>query len=228
MIDETDLRQTESTEVCTECFGTGTKLDPVKGAMTCPCRKSNRSKNLLTAARIPRRYADCSFSTFKFTPGTSLDHALLAAQRFVEEFPVDRGLLFTGPAGVGKTHLAVAIIKGLIEKGFAGIFCEFGSLLKEIQDSYNPVSKSSELKVLSPIYQTDVLVLDELGATIPTDWVRDTMYQIINKRYNDKKLTIFTTNFSDARQSEKEQVLEDRIGTRLRSRQKAGSKRYRS
>jgi DNA replication protein DnaC len=91
-------------------------------------------------------------------------------------------------------------------------------LLKEIQDSYNPVSKSSELKVLSPIYQTDVLVLDELGATIPTDWVRDTMYQIINKRYNDKKLTIFTTNYSDARRSDKEQVLEDRIGTRLRSR----------
>jgi len=123
-----------------------------------------------------------------------------------------------GPAGVGKTHLAVAIIRGLIEKGFAGVFCEFGSLLKEIQDSYNPISKSSELKVLAPIYQTDVLVLDELGATIPTDWVRDTMYQIINKRYNDEKLTIFTTNYSDARSSDKEQVLEDRIGTRLRSR----------
>ena len=186
--------------------------------MVCPCRRPDRSKKLLVAARIPRRYADCSFAGFKYTAGSSLDNALLAAQRFVEEFPVDRGLLFMGPAGVGKTHLAVAILKGLIGKGFAGIFCEFGSLLKEIQDSYNPVSKSSELKVLSPIYQTDVLVLDELGATIPTDWVRDTMYQIINKRYNDKKLTIFTTNYSDARRSDKEQVLEDRIGTRLRSR----------
>ena len=123
-----------------------------------------------------------------------------------------------GPAGVGKTHLAVAIIKGLIGKGFGGVFCEFGSLLKEIQDSYNPISKSSELKVLAPVYETEVLVLDELGATIPTDWVRDTMYQIINKRYNDRKLTIFTTNYSDARRSDRDQVLEDRIGTRLRSR----------
>ena len=218
LIDETELSQTESTEVCTECFGTGTKLDPVKGAMVCPCRRPDRSKRLLAAARIPRRYVDCSFATFKCAPSTSQDNAKLAAQRLVEEFPVDRGLLFMGPAGVGKTHLAVAIIKGLTDRGFAGIFCEFGSLLKEIQDSYNPVSKSSELKVLSPIYQTDVLVLDELGATIPTDWVRDTMYQIINKRYNDKKLTIFTTNYSDARRSDKEQVLEDRIGTRLRSR----------
>jgi DNA replication protein DnaC len=63
-----------------------------------------------------------------------------------------------------------------------------------------------------------VLVLDELGATVPTDWVRDTMYQIINKRYNDNKLTIFTTNYLDKRRAEKDQILEDRIGTRLRSR----------
>lgn len=218
MIDETELPKTENTVVCEECFGTGTKLDPVKGAMPCPCRRPDRFKKVLAAARIPPRYTKCSFNTFKSAPGTSQDNALLLAQKLVNDFPVDRGLLFMGPAGVGKTHLAVAIIRGLIEKGFAGVFCEFGSLLKEIQDSYNPISKSSELKVLAPIYQTDVLVLDELGATIPTDWVRDTMYQIINKRYNDQKLTIFTTNYSDARSSDKEQVLEDRIGTRLRSR----------
>jgi DNA replication protein DnaC len=218
MIDETELPKTENTLVCEECFGTGTKLDPVKGAIPCPCRRPDRFKKLLAAARIPPRYSKCSFNTFKSAPGTSQDNALLLAQKLVNDFPVERGLLLMGPAGVGKTHLAVAIIRGLIEKGFAGVFCEFGSLLKEIQDSYNPISKSSELKVLAPIYQTDVLVLDELGATIPTDWVRDTMYQIINKRYNDEKLTIFTTNYSDARSSDKEQVLEDRIGTRLRSR----------
>jgi DNA replication protein DnaC len=218
LIDETELPKTENTGVCEECFGTGTKLDPVKGAIPCPCRRVDRFKKVWAAARIPPRYSKCSFDTFKSAPGTSQDNALLLAQTLVNDFPVDRGLLFMGPAGVGKTHLAVAIIRGLIQKGFAGIFCEFGSLLKEIQDSYNPISKSSELKVLAPIYQTDVLVLDELGATIPTDWVRDTMYQIINKRYNDQKLTIFTTNYSDARGSDKEQVLEDRIGTRLRSR----------
>lgn len=220
VIDEGRLRQTEETEVCKDCFGTGTKVDPVKGAVACPCLRPVRIKNLLAAARIPRRYAACSFESFKSAPGSSQDHAVLLAKSLVHDYPgVERGLLFIGPAGVGKTHLAVAIIKGLIEKGFAGIFCESGALLKEIQDSYNPVSKSSEFKVLAPIYQTDVLVLDELGATVPTDWVRDTMYQIINKRYNDNKLTIFTTNyFDDPNSNSDKDTLERRISTKLRSR----------
>lgn len=214
MINESALRRAESTDVCEDCFGTGTKLDPVKGALPCPCRKRDRFRKVIAAARIPRRYEKCSFANFISAPGTSQDNALLHAHKFANEYPaVERGLLFMGPAGVGKTHLAVSIIRDLIEKGFAGLFCEFGSLLKEIQDSYNPISKSSELKVLAPVYQADVLVLDELGATVPTDWVRDTMYQIINKRYNDNKLTIFTTNYLD-----KGKELEERITYRLRSR----------
>ena len=219
MIDEGKLRKTEDTEVCKDCFGTGTKVDPVKGATPCPCLRGDRARKLITAARIPRRYDKCSFANFNCEPGTSQEQALLQAHKLAREYPaVDRGLVFMGPAGVGKTHLAVSIIRDLTETGFASVFCEFGSLLKQIQDSYNPVSKSSELKVLAPVFQADVLVLDELGATVPTDWVRDTMYQIINRRYNDNKLTIFTTNYLDERHSDKEQVLEDRIGTRLRSR----------
>lgn len=227
-------------EVCSECFGTGTKLDPVKGAMLCPCRRATGKTRLISAARIPRRYRECSFDSFKSEPGTLQDNALLYARTLVIDYPaVDRGLLFMGPAGVGKTHLAVSIIKGLTEKGFACVFTESGSLLKEIQDSYNPISKSSEFRVLAPIYQADVLVLDELGATVPTDWVRDTMYQIINKRYNDNRLTIFTTNYQDEPRLNSEDAptqprtfsrkvnsgrahdmttLEERIGSRLRSR----------
>jgi len=64
----------------------------------------------------------------------------------------------------------------------------------------------------------DVLVLDEIGTSKPTDWVRDTMAHIINTRYNDEKLTIFTTNYVDERSTEGGETLEDRIGVRLRSR----------
>ena len=92
-------------------------------------------------------------------------------------------------------------------------------LLKEIQASYNPVSQTSESKVLAPVFEAEVLVLDELGAVKPTDWVRDTMMQIINTRYNNRRLTIFTTNyFDDHHHHPADEILEDRIGVRLRSR----------
>jgi DNA replication protein DnaC len=106
----------------------------------------------------------------------------------------------------------------LTERGFTCLFYEFGSLLKEIQDSYNPTTKASELSILRPVLEADVLVLDELGASKPTDWVRDTMAHIINTRYNDRKLTIFTTNYPDEQANDREETLEDRIGPRLRSR----------
>lgn len=124
-----------------------------------------------------------------------------------------------GGVGVGKTHLAVSIIHSLTtEKSVPCLFYEFGSLLKEIQDSYNPQTKSSELAVLAPVLNVEVLVLDELGAVKPTDWVQDTMYHIINKRYNDRKFTIFTTNYPDERPAEGKETLVDRIGVRARSR----------
>ncbi len=172
------------------------------------------------AARIPRRHEGCTFHNYR--PGPNNGSQLKAfnyAFRLVRDYPaVERGLLLTGPVGVGKTHLAVAVLHGLIERGVPCLFYEFGALLKEIQGSYNPVSNTSELGVLAPVYQAEVLVLDELGASKPTDWVRDTMMQIIGQRYNDKRLTIFTTNYADARRQPAEETLEERVGVRLRSR----------
>jgi DNA replication protein DnaC len=117
----------------------------------------------------------------------------------VDQYPaVEKGLLIMGGVGVGKTHLAIAIVRALIEtKGVPCLFYESGSLLKAIQESYSAISETSEMRVLAPVYETEVLVLDELGAIVPTDWVRDTLYQIINTRYNNSKLTIFTTNYLD-------------------------------
>lgn len=206
--------------VCPHCFGTGMEVVSGKGARRCRCREQDQRTKILEAARIPRRYDACSLQNYYPTPGNGTQlRAFNYAFRLVREYPaVDRGLLFMGTVGVGKTHLSVAILRGLIEKGIPCLFCEFGSLLKEIQDSYNPISKNSELRVLAPVYQAEVLVLDELGASKPTDWVRDTMMQIIGTRYNDKKLTIFTTNYLDARRNPADETLEDRIGVRLRSR----------
>ncbi|MCA1568108.1 MAG: ATP-binding protein [Acidobacteria bacterium] len=206
--------------ICSFCFGTGMEVVAGKGARRCQCRTRDTQNKLLEAARIPHRYSECALSTYHSASnnGSQL-RAFNLAYRLVREYPaIDRGLLLMGPCGVGKTHLAAAIIRGLIEKGVTCLFYEFGALLKQIQESYNTLAQTSELKVLAPVYEAEVLVLDELGASKPTDWVRDTMMQIINARYNDRKLTVFTTNYTDECRDQKDETLEDRIGMRLRSR----------
>ena len=205
-------------DVCAICFGSGMEIVAGKGARPCSCQQQNGNSNLLVKAKLPRRYMSCHFNSYN--PGNESQKAALRySMDFTRNFPaIDQGILFTGPVGVGKTHLAVSILIGLSERGFKCLFYEFGSLLKEIQNSYNSNTKTSELTVLAPVLNADVLVLDELGSSKPTDWVRDTMYHIINTRYNEQKATILTTNFADERSNPTEETLEDRVDVRLRSR----------
>jgi len=152
----------------------------------------------------------------------------MIVKKFIDQYPVDKtGLMFIGSIGVGKTHLAVAAIKELIlTKGIPCLFYEYRELLKEIQDSYNNDSQSTELEVLRPVFDTDVLVLDELGAVKPSQWVWDTVSFILNTRYNAKRTTIITTNLLDEpalgvpgrHPGMREDSLGDRIGERMRSR----------
>jgi DNA replication protein DnaC len=208
----------EADDACPICFGSGMEIVAGKGARVCSCQKPSAKGGSFEKAKLPGRYAPCHFNSY-IPSDPSQVKALRLATQFTMEYPaVDRGLIFMGSVGVGKTHLAVSILKGLSERGFSCLFYEFGSLLKEIQDSYNSNTKTSELTVLAPVLNAEILVLDELGASKPTDWVRDTMAHIINTRYNDKKATIFTTNYPDERQNDREETLEDRIGVRLRSR----------
>lgn len=203
----------------------------------CECRAQSQLDTLLALARIPRRYEHCELANFDILPGkyeSSMARARLLAGRFVEEYPLPRneGLLFTGPIGTGKTHLAVGIGKQLIrEKGVRCLFYDYRELLKEIQNSYNASVETTEMDVLRPVMEAEVLVLDELGAVKPSEWVWDTVSLILNTRYNEERTTIITTNLADAppvgtegdglssaRRAAREATLGDRITERMRSR----------
>ena len=103
-----------------------------------------------------------------------------------------------GPCGVGKTHLAVAALKEIVRRGHGGLFYDYRELLKEIQDSYNAVSQSTEMSVLEPVLNTELLVLDDVGSSKPSPWALETVGHVLNTRYNEKRATILTTNFLDA------------------------------
>src|SRR5438105_2790112 len=208
---------------CRFCFGTGMEVVAGVGARRCRCQTVDQRQKLVYDARVPARYRHCMLENYDAGNSESKWIAKQESQIVLDDYLTldGRGLLFTGAVGVGKTHLAVALLQELIELyQVRGLFYQFGALLRQIQDSYNPVSQTSEMKVLEPVFNADVLVLDELGASKPTDWVRDTLMQIINTRYNDRRLTIFTTNYSDKRKNESDptELLEDRIGVALRSR----------
>lgn len=193
-------------ELCPKCRGTGyasVEKDGIRGVVRCECVKTSRSGRLMDDARIPVRYSHCELEGFGLTDkwrNESLERAKSISERFAQEYPTSTpfGLLFMGPPGVGKTHLAVGIIRKLIrEKSIPCLFRTFPDLLKEIQMSYSPVSMTSELSLLRPVLESEVLLLDELGAQKPSAWVKETVSYILNYRYAENKVTILTTNYLD-------------------------------
>jgi len=228
--------------------------DASKWAAPCDCTEGDRTERALAKARVPERYRHCDFENYetdneieRATPdqlavwNRSLAQAKLVVQRFAQEFsPVremqtEHGLLLMGPCGVGKTHLAVAALKEIVLRGHSGLFYDYRDLLKQIQDSYNAESQSTEMGVLEPVLTAEVLALDDVGSSKPSPWALETVGHILNTRYNDNRVTILTTNFLDTdsasaaaqppsprvvgmRAPTIEDSLTDRVGRRIRSR----------
>lgn len=216
-------------------------------AVPCDCTAGDRSEREFARVRIPERYRHCDFENFETdtdieqasreqlaTWNRSLVQAKLMVRRFAEDFhsEAEHGLLLMGSCGVGKTHLAVAALKEIVRRGHAALFYDYRELLKQIQESYNAVSQSTEMSVLEPVLRSELLVLDDVGSSKPSPWALETVGHVLNTRYNEKRATILTTNFFDADASAQaappramgarvptsEDTLTERVGTRIRSR----------
>jgi DNA replication protein DnaC len=211
--------------VCNRCNNTGwVSLGPESNRVEpCGCQGDLRRQQRMLSASIPKRYAHCSLDTFREKGATALKNAKRRVQEFIDLWPgtdEGRGLLLMGGCGVGKTHLAVAVLVEIIRSGKPGrvLFSNFQELIQEIQASFDSEAQVSKSEIMRPLLEVDLLVLDELGSQKPTTFVQDILYYVINTRYNEERATIFTTNYFDTPADPKEETLTQRIGTRLRSR----------
>ncbi len=206
---------------CPQCYGQGWIVKTINGrkfSVRCDCWAERRKIELLQNSKIPERYSECLLENF-VEMNANLIKIKGMVDEFIETFPSNgRGLLIMGPPGVGKTHLSVGILKKLVEtKGVSVLFYDFRELLQDLKNTFDERSRVHESDIHSHLRHTDVLLLDELGSQKLTEWTLDILMSIINYRYNNAKTVIITTNYLDVA-VKNEETLEERIGSRLRSR----------
>lgn len=217
---------------CESCGGIGI-VRTATGSRPCACQVEQEIQIRTKRAGIPAGFASCTLENFEICPHTK--RAWLAARRYADEFVPgagDRelpGLLLTGTVGVGKTHLAAGVMRSLIrDKGIEGRFVTVPALLDRLRSSYDDNARESQAQILGPILKADLVVIDELGAARPSDWVFETIELLIGNLYNSVRAVIVTTNLPNLAvagqtdngyaRSARPDTLGDRIGARMWSR----------
>ena len=193
---------------CESCQGTGRILqedaDGVSRIRKCQCAEFNKRLKLFNQAGIPGKFVHEGLDNYEVgtSKHRSLKDALTRSRTFIKEFvqmkgQYSQGLIFMGVPGLGKTHLAVSIIKELILKhGVECKFIDFFELLRDIRHGYG--EDISEGEFINPYVDVKVLVVDELAKGRNTDWELTILDHFISSRYNDDdKGTLVTTNFKD-------------------------------
>ena len=191
---------------CADCQGTGwreVERDGLRAVVRCGCTVAAPTADRLERSGVPPRFVEASFDNFRCGhPGANpieynqLTAAIMLAKKFAAEYPLGgkKGLLLRGRSGVGKTHLAVAALRTLLDRGFEGVFFDYQTLLQRIRESYDAFAGSATRAAYRAALDAEVLLLDDLGAHRATDWVYDTVTAIINERYNSEKAILVTTN----------------------------------
>jgi DNA replication protein DnaC len=233
---------------CENCDGNGKQFNQDDHGqsflMPCKCADFRRKLRLINESGLPGKFIEAELDNYETNKPmhSSQKRAKSRAKDFLKDFgkkgkTPQRGLAFIGGPGLGKTHLASAIVKSLIlDQGVDCRFVDFFQLLGEIRHAYS--EERSDQNLIRPYIEARVLVIDELAKGRNNEWERTVLDQFISSRYNSaNKLTLFTSNFNNhsngkdsknfssghvdtdrTRQSIQKESLQERIGDRIHSR----------
>lgn len=220
---------TVKSEACERCQGVGL-IRTERGSAPCPCQLEAAIAGRIRRAAIPIGFSAARFESYR--PNEFTRNAFTMARTYAQEFPPapdgHRGLMFHGTVGTGKTHLAASIAQVLAARGFQPLFVDVRELLERLKRSFDPKSSESESEIMAPVFKADLVIVDELGATRPTDWAFETIELLIGGLYNRIVPTIVTTNLpncpaggtetNEYTRAARPETLGDRIGARMFSR----------
>lgn len=218
---------------CDRCENTGylfeTNAHGSIDSMPCPrCEPIRRRISRYNQAQIPRRYAMVQFSDFQYRHDPSLEKALTNFRGILKTFkPGDPGIGLSGSVGTGKTMLMALFLRAItLDRELPARFVEFSHLLSDIRAGYD--QGRSDAEILGQLVSVPILVIDEMGKSLKTEWQIAILDTLISRRYNASVSTFFTTNFPFERRhlesgtvavdDFKVSTLEDRIGSRMYSR----------
>jgi len=159
---------------------------------------ADRLANKLGAALIPARFRDRTFESYIATEPKQVKALSICrgyAENFAEHFEAGRCLLLLGNVGTGKTHLATAIANHIMRTTTAtAVYRTVGGILQHIKGSYDRESEYSEADAFAAYTKPSLLIIDEVGATKPTEFELATLFNIINGRYEEQLPTVVISN----------------------------------
>lgn len=213
-----------SPEDCSICNGTGFKIvkrGGYEGAADCDCTLERRVKALTERSGIPLQFrgAQLGLMGVEHLTGDPVSFvgvgtAIVKVDAYINCPPAKRyppGMLLMGPPGTGKTALGVCILRAMLATGRQALFLDCGNLLQQVRATFGAKS-ADQAEALTSAMESDVVMLDDLGAQANQEWVRDTISQVITHRYNHQKPLIVTTALKDDELAK----LGERTASRLR------------
>lgn len=206
---------------CPVCKDTGTH-----GSYYCKCYLDLIRQTAKDCIKGAAQLKKCTFETFslRYYSDTSdpalsgrshrkiMENICAYLKNYADTFtPASKSLLMIGKTGLGKTHLSLAVVNRVLDRGFNVYYDSAQGIMDRLEkDHFNRGNRDDELQ--EDLFKSDLLVIDDLGTEMVTSFTVSALYQLVNERINDGLPTIFSTNLTPA---ELEATYSQRLTSRL-------------